>query len=80
MVNFDPKSILDGQWLEGYVDLYEDTPTPEITAGANQWADAVIRYADWLEAEGFTVSDVTRVLFGAVKRANFDLSRFPVCP
>jgi hypothetical protein len=74
--------MLGDWWLTEYMKRLEKygASLDEITEYANSWERAAIRYGLWLYAEGFDDDEAIPMILQAVDQADFNLSRFPICP
>jgi hypothetical protein len=70
--------ILNETWLRQCLDRfpYDDT----LFTFVIEWKNAAWKYLCWLEEEGFTKKEALRIIDDALTKADFDLSKFPMCP
>jgi hypothetical protein len=73
--------LLGNDWLEECIVRLQARAASEeeIIAYANAWELAVIKYACWMETEGFEFEHSVRILNKAMEVADFDLAAFPIC-
>lgn len=74
--------LLGDEWLETYVLRLdaEGLDDREISEAVNRWVLAVIKYIAWLDDEGYSSKEGNEIINSAVENADFDFSKFPVCP
>jgi hypothetical protein len=73
--------MLNDQWLSECICRLESRAASEaqLIAVVSQWELAALKYASWLEAEGFTIKEAVSIVDLALVKADFDLTKFPVC-
>ena len=74
-IGYGPTGIFPRVFLERCTELYKN----KLIAFIEHWDDVAHDYLDWLEAEGFSRSESVELLNTALKQANLDLTKFPVC-
>jgi hypothetical protein len=58
---------------------FKSRPEEELVHFVEEWNYAALKYARWLEDEGFSRSQFVEILNAALERADLDLGKFPVC-
>ena len=71
--------ILPDSFLRMCITCFETRPEEEPIHFVDQWDFAALKYAHWLENEGFTRGKSVEILNAALVKANLNLGRFPVC-
>jgi hypothetical protein len=70
--------ILNDEWLLKCIARCETEE--QAVAFINPWELAANKYMAWLSHEGFTFRASRQIISAALKKADFDLRKFPVCP
>lgn len=80
MKNVQP-CILNDNWLLQCISRFEEQGKSheQLIDFVNQWESAACKYLDWLQNEGFDLTRSLTIINAALKRSNFDLSKFPIC-
>jgi hypothetical protein len=54
--------------------------TEQITDHINTWVSRVIAYVVYLTREGYTLDQIVTMVYAAIDKADYDLSRMPIVP
>ena len=73
--------ILNDTWLSGCISrlAFQGASEQQTILLISQWELAALKYASWLETEGFTIQEAVGIVDLALVKADFDLGKFPVC-
>ena len=74
--------LLGNQWLEEAVERFKDKgwSTEQITDYINAWSSRVMAYVLYLTEEGYSATEIPKIVNSAIDEADFDLNRLPVIP
>jgi hypothetical protein len=77
----NPQCFLNDNWLLECISRFkaQGLSDDQLFDFANQWELAAFDYACWLEEEGFPMRQSLQIVDTALQKADFDLTKFPVC-
>jgi hypothetical protein len=71
------RSVLSDKFLLACMSCF--TTEEVLLTFVNPWESAALKYLRWLKEEVFTAKQARPIIDAAVERADFNLSKFPVC-
>jgi hypothetical protein len=71
---------LGDQWLEKAVERFSDKgwSKEQIPDYVNAWSSRAVAYVLYLMEEGYSATEIAKIVNSAIDEVDFDLSRMPV--